>query len=111
MIRKVLANAIHDQLLDILIGLGNQIDVPGLADKVLSCLIVACNQLFREFFALFVDRQATHANQFTVNTYPTRLRGQVIDDFKALAQIYAVCHYESAVWCFSTSSRCANACV
>lgn len=111
MIRKVLTNAIHDQLLDILIGLGNQIDVPGLADKVLSCLIVAGNQLVREFFALFVDRLATHANQLAVNTYPTRLGGQVIDDFKALAQIYAVCHYESVVWCFSTSSRSTNACV
>lgn len=104
MIRKVLTNAIHDQLLDILIGLGNQINVPGLANKLLSCLIVPCNQLVREFFALFVDRQATHGNQLAVNTYPTRLGGQVIDDFKALAQIYAVCHYESVVWCFSTSS-------
>lgn len=41
----MLSNAIHDQLLNILIGLGNQVDVSGLANKILSSLIVARNQL------------------------------------------------------------------
>jgi len=48
----MLANAVHEQLLHILVRLGDQINVTRLANKILPCLIVARNQLFKRRFLI-----------------------------------------------------------
>jgi len=44
-LRKVATNAVHQQLLHILVCLGHQVDVIALANEVLSLLIVASDEL------------------------------------------------------------------